>query len=141
MSLDWLSHHRAQVDCHRKVVLFQLSDKVIEFRGIRGDGRAIKARRLLSRGNLGFLAYILNEPKHQVTLEEVPVVREYPEVFPEKLDEYPPECELEFEIQLVAGTDPISRTPYRMAPAELEELRTQLRELLEQGFIQPSTSP
>ena len=56
-------------------------------------------------------------------LEDIPIVKEYPEVFPEELPGLPPSRELDFEIELVAGTQPISKAPYRMAPAEMSELK------------------
>ena len=73
--------------------------------------------------------------------KNVPVVCDLPDVFPEEFPGLPPEREIEFCIDVVPGTDPISMPPYRMAPAELKELNEQLKELLEQGFIRPSTSP
>ena len=75
------------------------------------------------------------------TIKNVPVVCEFPDVFPEELPGLPPEREIEFCIDVVSGTDPISMPPYRMAPAELKELNEQLKELLDQGFIRPNTSP
>ena len=74
-------------------------------------------------------------------VKNVPVVCEFSDVFPEELPRLPPEREIEFCIDIVPGTDPISMPPYRMAPAELKELNEQLKELLDQGFIRPSTSP
>ena len=73
--------------------------------------------------------------------KNVPVVCEFPDVFPEELLGLPPEREIEFCIDVITGTDPISMPPYRMAPAKLKELNEQLKEFLEQGFIRPSTSP
>jgi len=73
-------------------------------------------------------------------LENLPVVCEYPDVFPEDLPGMPPDREVEFSIELIPGTAPISKRPYRMPPAELAELKTQLHDLLEKGFIRPSTS-
>ncbi|KAA0032467.1 pol protein [Cucumis melo var. makuwa] len=70
-----------------------------------------------------------------------PVVRDYPDVFPKELPGLPPHREIEFAIELEPGTVPISRAPYRMAPAELKELKVQLQELLDKGFIRPSVSP
>ena len=72
-------------------------------------------------------------------VENVPVVCEFLNIFLEEL--LPPESEIEFYIYGVSGTDPISMPPYRMAPAELKELNEQLKELLDKGFIRPSTSP
>ena len=66
---------------------------------------------------------------------------EFLDVFPPELPGLPPEREIEFCIDLIPGTSPVSITPYRMAPAELAELRTQLDDLLDKGFIRPSTSP
>ncbi|KAL0445153.1 UNVERIFIED_CONTAM: Transposon Tf2-11 polyprotein [Sesamum latifolium] len=96
--------------------------------------------RLLKEGQ-GFLAYLINKPKEQSKPEEVPVVSEFLDVFPEELTSLPPDREVEFVIELLPNTSPISRTPYRMAPAELKELKSQLKELLERGFIRPSFSP
>ena len=75
------------------------------------------------------------------TVKNVPVVCEFSDVFLEDLPGLPPEREIEFCIDVVPGTDPISMPPYRMAPAELKELNEQLKELFDQGFIRPSTSP
>ena len=72
-------------------------------------------------------------------LSEIPVVREFPNVFQE-VPGLPPDREIKFTIDLVSGTALISKTPYRMIPAELAELKTQLQELLDKGLIQPSVS-
>ncbi|KAL5578696.1 hypothetical protein UlMin_011138 [Ulmus minor] len=74
-------------------------------------------------------------------LSEVPVVNEFTSVFPEELPSLPPDREVTFEIEVLPGTAPISKAPYRMAPVELKELQTQLEELLDKGFIRPSHSP
>nr|GEX72187.1 putative reverse transcriptase domain, aspartic peptidase domain protein [Tanacetum cinerariifolium] len=74
------------------------------------------------------------------SLETHSVVRDFSDVFPEELPGIPPECEVEFGIKLVLGTQPISKAPYRMAPIELKELKEQLHELLDSGFIRPSVS-
>ncbi|GAU44151.1 hypothetical protein TSUD_399730, partial [Trifolium subterraneum] len=74
-------------------------------------------------------------------LEGIPVVREFSDVFPEDISDLPPEREVEFGINLVPGTSPISMAPYRMSASELNELKKQLEELLEKKFIRPSVSP
>nr|GFA54439.1 putative reverse transcriptase domain-containing protein [Tanacetum cinerariifolium] len=74
-------------------------------------------------------------------LEDVPIVREFLEVFPEDLPGLPPTRQVEFQIDLVPGAAPIARAPYRLAPAEMQELSTQLQELCDKGFIRPSSSP
>src|SRR5262249_20254561 len=73
-------------------------------------------------------------------LEHIPIVRDFPNIFPEDLPGLPPEREIEFNIELLHGTNPISITPYKMAPIELKELKVQLQDLLDKGFIRPSSS-
>jgi hypothetical protein len=75
------------------------------------------------------------------SLDEIPVVCEYPDVFPDELPGMPPDRDVEFVIELQPGTAPISKRPYRMPPKELAELKTQLQELLDKGYIRPSSSP
>jgi hypothetical protein len=74
-------------------------------------------------------------------IQDIPVVCEFPDVFPEDLPGLPPERDVEFVIELKPGTAPVSRRSYRMPPNELAELKTQLQDLLEKGFIWPSSSP
>ena len=74
-------------------------------------------------------------------VEKIPVVREFPDVFLEELPGIPLEREVDLSIEIVLGIVPMSRAPYRMAPTELKELKSQLQELLDKGFIRPSVSP
>ncbi|KAL0561654.1 hypothetical protein IC582_002094 [Cucumis melo] len=74
-------------------------------------------------------------------LEDIPVVQDFSDVFSDDLHGLPPNREIEFSIDLIPGTTPISQPPYRMAPKELKELKTQLQELVDKGYIQPSVSP
>src|SRR3954465_11474992 len=74
-------------------------------------------------------------------MSKIPVVREFPDVFPEELPGMPPDRELEFAIEIVPGTAPIYKTYYRMPSTELVQLKKQLGELLQKGYIRPSTSP
>jgi hypothetical protein len=74
-------------------------------------------------------------------IEDIRVVCEFPDVFPDDLPGMPPDCEIEFVIDLLPGTTPIAKRPYRMAANELEELKKQLKELLDKDFIRPSSSP
>jgi hypothetical protein len=75
-----------------------------------------------------------------IQLEDIPVVCEYPDVFPDDLPGMPPDRDIEFVIELQPGTAPISKRPYRMPPKELAELKVQLQELLHKGYIRPSSS-
>ena len=84
-----------------------------------------------------YVILALNEKGVAKGLEHLPVVREFADVFPDKLPEMLPERELEFTIDLKSGTEPIARTPYRMSTPELQELKMQLKELLDLGLIYP----
>ena len=74
-------------------------------------------------------------------LEDIPVVREFLDVFPEDLLGIPPDREIDFQIELANGIESISKAPYRMAPLELKELKVQIEELVSKGFFRLSTSP
>jgi hypothetical protein len=101
----------------------------------------LRANCLLRKGCRGFLASVVDLQKKELEIEDIPVVQEFPDVFLEDLPGLPPDREVEFSIDLVLGTAPISKAPYRMAPAKLKELKGQLEELLDKGFIRPSASP
>jgi hypothetical protein len=75
------------------------------------------------------------------TLEYIRVVNEFPDVFPEDLPGMPPDRDIEFSIELIPGTAPIPKRPYRMDVKDLAELKKQIEELLSKGFIHPSSSP
>ena len=102
---------------------------------------AISTRWLLQKGCEGYLAHVVDARSDEVRLEDVPVAREFLDVFPDDLPGLPSEQETDFPIDLVPSTAPIFLPPYRMAPAELKELKVQLQELVDGGFIRPSFSP
>nr|XP_027083520.1 uncharacterized protein LOC113705811 [Coffea arabica] len=137
IGMDFLGHHHAKLDYRAKVVEFCIPGEATLRLDVKGRLASsamisgIRARKMLFKGAQDFLAFLINAPSDQVRLEDVPVVREFPDVFPEELKNLPPEREVEFKIDLVPGTAPISKTPYRMAPAELKELKVQLQDLLE----------
>ena len=89
----------------------------------------------------GWLANLTLEDEVRPDLDRPRVVYEYEDVFPDKLLGLPPQRVIDFGIELHPGTSPISMTPHRMTPVELQELRVQLQKLLDKGFIRPSTSP
>ena len=126
----------------KKIVLLKCSDlSEVTVHGIRSKPipkviSAIEARRFLRKGCESFLALILDSKREQVNFENILVIKEFPDVFPKELPGIP-----HLFIDVVQGTTPISRAPYRMAPTELKELKTQLHELLDKGFIRPSVSP
>ncbi|KAL8134367.1 hypothetical protein AgCh_009406 [Apium graveolens] len=102
---------------------------------------AIQASKLLRKGCEAYLAYVVNSEKEVPSIEDIPVLKEFPNVFPEKLPGLPPDRQIEFELNLAPGTGPISKAPYRMTPAEMKELASQIQELLDKGVIRPSTLP
>ena len=146
LGMDWLISYHASVDCFGKTVTFSIpSQPDFSFEGKHVDKplrviSALQSSSLLRKGCQGFLAYVGNE-KNDLKLEDIPIVKDYPDVFSEDLPGLPPEREMEFTIDLAPGTAPISKAPYRMAPMELKELNIQLQELLDKGFIRPSVSP
>ena len=147
LGMDWLSKHRVIVDCDKKIVLLKCSDlSEVTVQSIRSKSipkviSAMEAQRFLRKGCGAFLALILDFKREQVNFENIPMIREFPDVFPEELPRVPPEREMDLFIEVIQGTTPISRAPYRMAPTELKELKTQVHELLDKGFIRPSVSP
>ncbi|XP_057775306.1 uncharacterized protein LOC130994278 [Salvia miltiorrhiza] len=150
LGMDWLSANRATINCQDREVIFSPPGKEqITYHGAMvGSSKkitvitAMKAVKLLHKGKCqAFLVCITKKGNNGVNLEDVPIVREYPDVFPEELLGLPPTRQLEFTIDLELGAAPISKAPYRMAPKELQELKIQLRELLQLGFIRPSVSP
>ncbi|GKB63294.1 putative reverse transcriptase domain-containing protein [Tanacetum coccineum] len=115
IGMDWLSDHKAEIICHEKVVRIPLLDgKVLR---VLGEKPKEKVRQLMSART--------KEQKQ----EEIIVVKDFPEVFPDGLSGLPPVREIEFRIELVPGAMPVAKYPYHMAPSELEELSGQLKEL------------
>ncbi|GJZ34731.1 hypothetical protein Tco_0580548 [Tanacetum coccineum] len=92
-----------------------------------------------------FLAHVttkeVEDKSEKKRLEDVPIVQDFPKVFPEDLPGLPPTRQVEFQIDLVPGVAPVARAPYRLAPSEMKELSEQLKELSDKGFIRPSSSP
>ncbi|XP_077210320.1 uncharacterized protein LOC143845794 [Tasmannia lanceolata] len=148
LGMDWLASYHASVDCFHKLVKFSIpGEEEFVFEGVKCPKKiriiaALKAQKLISKGCECYLAYVKKEDdKLELSAAHIPVVREFLDVFPEDLTDLPPHREVDFTIDLELGTKPISKAPYRMAPAELKELKEQLSELLEKGFIRPSSSP
>ncbi|KAI3522357.1 hypothetical protein L1887_00076 [Cichorium endivia] len=149
VGMDWLGRQHALIDCKQQLIRVRTpSGGELIIHGERKKGRtafcsAARARKHLQHGCVGYLAYVtdgrIDEKKK--TVYDVPVVSEFPDVFPEDLPGIPPERQVEFKIDLVPGAAPIARAPYRLAPPEMQELSAQLQELMDKGFICPSNSP
>ncbi|KAK8931429.1 hypothetical protein KSP39_PZI016937 [Platanthera zijinensis] len=145
LGMDWLAEHAAQKDCqNRRVTLQAPMGGTFTYQGIPFISRlmlnSIQATKATMRGDEVFVVYF-EMVGQTMELAEIKVVKEFPDVFPEKLLGLPPHREEDFKIHLLPGARPVSRSPYRMAPKELTEFRVQLQELVDSGFVRPSSSP
>ena len=135
--MDWLSKHRAIVDYGQKTVMLRCSDQTeVIVQGIDSSVMsnvisAMQARRFMRKGCETFLAVILDSKRGQVDVEKIPIVREFPDIFHEELPGFPLEREVDLAMEIVPGTVLMSRTPYRMFPMELKELKSQFQEILD----------
>ncbi|XP_057775173.1 uncharacterized protein LOC130994159 [Salvia miltiorrhiza] len=150
LGMDWLTENYATIRCEMREICFQPPGKEPTcFYGMEKQKRkthvvlsAMQIVKLLrDRENVAYMVYLNKEVKSEISIGDVPVVREYNDVFPEALPGLPPDRQVEFTIDLEPGATPISKAPYRMAPKELQGLKIQLQELLDLGFIRPSVSP
>ncbi|XP_028052466.1 uncharacterized protein LOC114256965 [Camellia sinensis] len=138
LGMDWFSKYHTTIDCVSKQVMFQLPGQTeFTFRGQRvvSPPYMISARKvckLLLKGYQGYLCSILNEQVGNGSLDAIPIVQDFPDVFPEELPEELIDREIEFIIDIVSGTQPISKTPYRMSLAEMKELKIQINDLFDQ---------
>ncbi|GJS09209.1 putative reverse transcriptase domain-containing protein [Tanacetum coccineum] len=146
IGMDWLSKYRAKILCDEKVVHIPIDGETLIIQGDRSKTRlnlisCIKTEKYISRGCQVFMIQVMEKKADEKRLEDISVVKEFPDVFPEDLPGIPPVRQVEFQIDLIPGAAPIARTPYRLAPSEMQELSNQLQELTDRGFIRPSTSP
>ncbi|GJT42287.1 putative reverse transcriptase domain-containing protein [Tanacetum coccineum] len=154
IGMDWLTKYQAVIDCAKKIVCIPFGSEILIFHGDgsrnkRGTRLNIisctKAQKYLLQGCHLFLAHITiketGDKSKKKQLQDVPIVKNFPEVFPEDLPGLPPTRQVEFHIDLVPGAAPVARAPYRLAPSEMKELADQLQELSDKGFIRPSSSP
>jgi hypothetical protein len=125
LGTNWMTEHR---------VLLDISSRVIE---INSPYQGATTLYLPQQEFLHSCAYAITDNK----VKDIPVVYEYPDIFPDDLPGMPPDRDIEFIIELQRGTAPISKRPYHMPPNELAELKIQLQDLLDKGFIRPSASP
>ncbi|GJS49337.1 putative reverse transcriptase domain-containing protein [Tanacetum coccineum] len=146
IGMDWLSRNDAAILCGEKKVRIPLKSKTLVIEGNRNNSRlkivsCIKTQKYIEKGCELFLAQVTEQESKEKRLEDVPVIQDFPEVFPEDLPGLPPPRQVEFRIDLIPGAAPVARAPYRLAPSEMKELSKQLQELSEKGFIRPSSSP
>ncbi|GKB06164.1 putative reverse transcriptase domain-containing protein, partial [Tanacetum coccineum] len=119
--MDLLSKYHARIICDEKVIHIPIDGETLIIRDDRTQ--------------------VMEKKSDEKQLEDIPVVRKFPEVFPEDLPSIPPVRQVEFQIDIIPGATPVARAPYRLVPSEMQELSNQLQELADRGFIRPSTSP
>nr|GFA98265.1 hypothetical protein [Tanacetum cinerariifolium] len=112
IGMDWLSKYHAKLICDEKVVHIPIEDETLVIRG-----------------------QLIEKKSDEKRLENIPIVREFPDVFPEELPGLPSVRQVEFQIDLIPRAAPVARAPYRLAPSEMQELSNQLQELTNRGFI------
>ncbi|GKD71803.1 putative reverse transcriptase domain-containing protein, partial [Tanacetum coccineum] len=127
IGMDWFSRHKAEIACHERVVRILLPHG--EMLRVSEERPEEKVKRLMSAK--------AQEPKQ----EDIAIIRNFSEVFPDDILGVPPYREVDFRINLIPGAMPVVKSPYRLAPTEMEELWNQLKELYDKGFIRPSLSP
>ncbi|XP_071714509.1 uncharacterized protein [Rutidosis leptorrhynchoides] len=147
IGMDWLSKNHANIACMEKSIRIPLANgETLVVQGEKSGAKlniisCMKARKYLRKGCQAILAHVKAMESEKKRLEDVPVVKDFPGVFPEDLPGLPPHRQVEFQIDLISGAAPVARPPYRLAPSELQELSNQLQELLDKGFIRPSSYP
>ena len=146
LGMDWLHSCYAYVECHSRIVKFNFPNEVELF--WEGYNLShpnplisnLKSNKMMSK-ELLFHLVSLNDLDHDIpSIDSVPVVNEFPDVFPDNFSGVPPPRDIDFGIDLEPDTKPISIPPYRIAQAELKELKLQLKYLTDKSFIQRSLS-
>ncbi|XP_074288453.1 uncharacterized protein LOC141613608 [Silene latifolia] len=135
--MDWLSTYYTRFKCRdQKIFLKSLLGTRVSYKGVRSQVvvkyiSALKMVNLLRKGCQALICVVTSTEVSLPKIEEVPVVCEFTDVFPDELPGVPPKRDVEFSIDLVAGTGPIAKAPYHIAPTELKELKKQLYEIIE----------
>ncbi|GJZ50291.1 putative reverse transcriptase domain-containing protein, partial [Tanacetum coccineum] len=154
IGMDWLSKCQAVIVCAEKIIHIPWGNEALIVHGDGSDHRhgsrlniitCTKTHKYLLKGCQVFLAHVtmkkVKDKSKGKRLEDVPIVRDFPEVFLDDLPGLPPARQVEFQIDLIPGTALVARAPYRLAPSKMKELSDQLKELSDKGFIRPSSSP
>ncbi|XP_016727991.1 uncharacterized protein [Gossypium hirsutum] len=147
LGMDWLVKHRVSLDCAAKRVVLRTEEdeEIVVIRErqnyLSNEISALRDEKLVRKGCEAYLAYISVSEFEGSSVKDIKMVKHFPDVFPDELPRLPPSHEVKFEIELLLGTTPVSITSYGMAPKELVELKAQIQELLDRGFIRPSVFP
>nr|GFC68600.1 putative reverse transcriptase domain-containing protein [Tanacetum cinerariifolium] len=144
IGMDWLRRHHAMIMCNEKLVRVPFGNKTLVFRRAESyiERESWEYR---AKGCHVFLAQMSatreDDKPEGKQVKDIPIVQDFPEVFPKNLPGLPPSRPIEFPIDLIPGVAPVARAPYRLAPSEMKELSEQLQELSDKSFIRPSSSP
>ncbi|GKF16437.1 putative reverse transcriptase domain-containing protein [Tanacetum coccineum] len=143
IGMDWLSRYNAVIDYAKKIVRIPSGREILIIRGDESSNEhrtwlnfisCTKVQKYLLKGSHVFLAHDTTKEvegkSEKKRLEDVPTVKDFPDVFPEDLPGLPPTRQVEFQIDLVPGAAPVAQAPYRLAPSEMKELSEQLRSCL-----------
>jgi hypothetical protein len=148
IGIDWLATYKARLECYHKTlecvseegrrITLQGIQKPVSVRQIS----ALQVRKYCKKGCPLYAIQVLKLVEDdKPSLEDHPILREYRDVFVEEVSGLPPRRYIDFLIELAPGVMLVSRTPYRMSTPELVELKLQLKEMMDKGYIQPSVSP
>ncbi|GJX04806.1 putative reverse transcriptase domain-containing protein [Tanacetum coccineum] len=154
IGMDWLAKYQVVIVCAEKIVRIPWGNETLI---VRGDGSnrgndtrlniisCTKTQKYMLKGCSIFLAHVttkeIEDKSEKKKLEDVPIVRDFPDVFPEYLSGLPPTRQVKFQIDLIPGVAPVARAPYRLVPSKMKELSEQLKELFDKGFIRSNSSP
>ncbi|XP_074305802.1 uncharacterized protein LOC141641024 [Silene latifolia] len=147
LRMDWLGKYKAFIDCYQKKISLRGPKGVrVTYKGymIKPKVKFISVNTLkssLRKGDQLILCQMWDRESGTPRISDIPVVRDFEGVFPEEIPGLPPKRDVDISIDLKPGAGPISKPPYRMGPKEMEELKKQLDELAEKGYIRPSVSP
>ncbi|GJY88379.1 putative reverse transcriptase domain-containing protein [Tanacetum coccineum] len=154
IGMEWLSTYQAVIVCAEKIVRIPFGNETLIIRGDKNNDEhktrlniisCSKTQKYVLKGCPIFLTHVTTreteDKSEEKRLEDVPIVRDFPHVFPKDLPGIPPTRQVEFQIDLILGVAPVARAPYRLAPSEIKELSNQLQELSDKDFIRPSSSP
>ncbi|XP_058726050.1 uncharacterized protein LOC131597362 [Vicia villosa] len=141
LGMDWLSANSVLINCKERAIMVPTVENVPEDSMTTLLEGTIHMVSCLYDQEKSFILFLGEDPNEKLSVSQIPVVCEFLGVFLEGVTSLPPEREVEFSIDLIPGTAPVSVSPYRMSAVELRELKSQLEELLSKHFIKPSVSP
>ncbi|XP_076958702.1 uncharacterized protein LOC143634546 [Bidens hawaiensis] len=145
VGIDWLTLYHVEVVCFEKFLRIPLKNGRIL--NVFGDTPTYKlnlmscfqARCYLLKKYVAFVALVVDKEHKENKISDIPILRNFPDDFPDDVSGIPPTRQVEFRIELILGANPISKAPYRLAPSEMQELLSQLQEISDKGFFRLSS--